>query len=299
MPKKYLVYSFFITLITSISINSTGRNFDNKIAKLTLQDNSVSQIVTILNKLMLEPIAGSMLLSEANAETQKSSHKKYKGMVFIKGGSFEMGDTFGDGKRNELPVHKVIVSDFYLSKTEVTVAEFQSFCNSTGRAMPRQPAWNYEDHPVVSVSWHDANAYCKWIGAKLPTEAEWEYAARNGGEKVKYPNGNKLTNNDANFIGVSGIDQWTKTSPVASFAPNKLGIYDMAGNVSEWCADWYDEDYYRRSPKNDPTGPSVGRERVLRGGSWLLGETALRTTYRNHNVPTMKHNRVIGFRYAR
>ena len=130
------------------------------------------------------------------------------------------------------------------------------------------PNWKEVTHPIVKVTWHEAEAYCKWAGGRLPTEAEWEYAARGGKEGLKYPWGNGVTHDDANFAGTGGRDNRKNTAPVESFPPNGYGLYDMAGNVWEWVADWYDEDYYESlpedSPSLDPLGPSTSRKvRVL------------------------------------
>jgi formylglycine-generating enzyme required for sulfatase activity len=221
-------------------------------------------------------------------------------MIFIQGGMFEMGDGFEDGGKDERPVHQVWVADFYMDATEVTVAQFRAFCEVTGHRMPRQPDWSKDDHPVVFVSWKDAITYAEWMGKRLPTEAEWEYAARNRGKEVKYPNGNTLTSRDANYYnpGSPAEDGYLHTAPVGSFPPNELGLYDMAGNVWEWCADWYDAGYYSKSPHRNPTGPAGGMYRVVRGGSWWSTTPELcRAANRNRNRPSAK-GKVIGFRCA-
>jgi len=154
------------------------------------------------------------------------------------------------------------------------------------------PKTGFEDHPVLEVSWYGARAFSGWVGGRLPTEAEWEYAARAGGQNLKYPNGDTLTHDDANFSGTGGRDQWTETSPVGSFAPNPLGLYDMAGNVWEWCADWFDAEYYGtfNSTARNPKGPDSGTQRVLRGGSWNVNPYYLRCANRSWNVPTSRLN---------
>jgi len=171
---------------------------------------------------------------------------------------------------------------------------------------------------MIEVSWYGAVAFCNWlsrkagleevydegtweadfskVGYRLPTEAEWEYAARAGGKEIKYPNGNSLTHDDANYDGTGGRDRWWRTSPVGSFPPNELGLYDMAGNVWEWCNDWYDSGYYSRSPVDNPTGPSSGTyHKVHRGGSWGDGPWDCRTAYRGGYAPVYARN-VVGFR---
>ena len=164
-----------------------------------------------------------------------------------------------------------------------------------------------ENHPVVCVSWNDVVAFAEWLSKKsgysfrLPTEAEWEYACRNGGKKIEYgtSTGN-LTYDLADYIftGNGGRDKWKYTAPVGSFLPNELGIYDMSGNVWEWCEDWYDKNYYGRSPKNNPQGPKNGKYRVLRGGSWSDVPRDMRCANRNWDYPAYR-SLDYGFRLVR
>jgi len=226
-------------------------------------------------------------------------------MVFVPAGSFMMGSNEGDS--DEKPIHHVYMDGFYMDKYEVTVAQFRAFCNETGRKMPDQPAWNEDDHPVVNVTWDDAAAYAEWAGKRLPTEAEWEYAAREGGKDVRFGNGKDIADpNEINFDGrsqykksysISGV-YCERTTPVASFAPNALGMYDMSGNVWEWCADWYDENYYKKSPERNPKGPSSGQLRVLRGGSWGSEPRGLRCADRYGYSPVNWYY-FLGFRCVR
>lgn len=158
---------------------------------------------------------------------------------------------------------------------------------------------NAPNQPVVGVNWNDAKAFADWAGERLPTEAEWEKADRGGLVGKKYPWGDTLTNNDANFGGAGGKDKWDGTAPVGSFAPNGYGLYDMAGNVWEWCADWYDGNYYANSPKSNPTGPSSGQYKVLRGGSCDSSDDYMRTAYRNYSDPgSTEYYLSFGFRCA-
>ena len=194
-------------------------------------------------------------------------------MMLIPAGEFQMGSPEGGGNDNERPQHIVFLDAFYIDKYEVTNAQYKMFMDATGHKAPYywdDPKYNAPNQPVVGVTWDDANAYAEWVGARLPTEAEWEKSARGGLVGKKYPWGDDITHNDANYSGTGGKDQWEQTSPVGSFAPNGYGLYDMAGNVLEWCADWYDQNYYATSPKSNPTGPSSGSSRVVRGGSWYL-----------------------------
>ena len=212
--------------------------------------------------------------------------------VWIPPGEFWMGATPGDTEAgtDEKPRHRVrITKGFWLGKTPVTVAAYKRFAREKGRAMPPapdfNPNWSKEDHPVVRVTWGDALAYCEWAGCRLPNEAQWEYAARGGKDGLKYPWGNEITPENANYAE----SKWKGTSPVRSYAANAWGLYDMAGNVWEWLADWYDKDYYRIHPSDkpaeDPRGPQSGTMRVLRGGSFDNVTGVLRAANRFRHVP--------------
>lgn len=150
------------------------------------------------------------------------------------------------------------------------------------------------DHPVNGVNWNHAKSYCEWSGGRLPTEAEWEYAARGGREAEKYPWGNQWVCGKANFCDSNCGESWKDgtcndgykgTGRVGSYDPNGYGLYDMAGNVFEWCSDWYGEKYYGSSPSSNPHGPSTGAYRVLRCGSRFDGPRFLRSTYRFDGSP--------------
>ncbi len=217
------------------------------------------------------------------------------GMVLIKGGTFSMGDA--DGGRDEIPVTKVKLSDFYIDKYEVTVAEFRKFCAQTGTNMPSQPSWNDDNHPVVNVSFEMAEAYAKWAGKRLPTEAEWEYAAKGGKSTVNFIWSGTDHRNYANYTGTGEKDNFENTSPVGSFAPNGYGLYDMTGNVREWCSDWYFEKYPGGEVAN-PKGPLQGKRKVVRGGSWNYEARYLDVSNRDKSTP---NNKVydLGFRCAK
>jgi formylglycine-generating enzyme required for sulfatase activity len=198
--------------------------------------------------------------------------------TWIEPGEFWMGAAPDDteAEADEKPRHRVrITMGFWLGETPVTVASYKRFAQDKGRKMPPAPdfnsEWNKDDHPVVSVTWDDATAYCEWAGGRLPTEAEWEYAARGGKDGLKYPWGNEITPQNANYSG----SKRKGTSPVHSYPPNAWGLYDMAGNVWEWIADWYGKDYYAsltsHTPPENPRGPQSGTVRVLRGGSFGSG----------------------------
>ena len=151
------------------------------------------------------------------------------------------------------------------------------------------------------MTWNDATAYAKWAGKRLPTEGEREYAARGGLVGKRYPWGDEITHDDANYAGTGGKDKWEGwpnggTAPVGSFVANGYGLYDMAGNVWEWCQDWYGSDYYSKSPAKNPPGPGTGSYRVLRGGSWNLSSNSLRVAYRYNYTPTDRNLTGLGFR---
>lgn len=209
---------------------------------------------------VIKPQKGAATKPQTGAASYTDSMK----MVFVKGGCFQMGDTFGDGEPNEKPVHEVCVDDFYMAETEVTQKQWKD-------VMGNNPSYskNCDKCPVDTVSWNDAQKYITGLNSKagktyrLPTEAEWEYAARSGGKKEKYAGGN-----DVNSVAWYESNSGKRTHPVKQKKPNGLGLYDMSGNVREWVQDWYDVDYYKSSPKNNPQNANSGIFRALRGGSW-------------------------------
>ena len=224
--------------------------------------------------------------------TEETKKNKYPGMVFVKGGWYEMGSNNGDD--NEKPVHRVWVDDYYIGKYEVTFAEYDKFCEATGRKKPSDNGWGRGNRPVINVSWHDAKAYCEWKGGRLPTEAEWEYAAKGGANSrgYKYSGSNDI----GSIVWYSG-NSGSKIHPVGSKSPNELGIYDMSGNVWEWCNDWYGKNYYSNSPDRNPQGPSSGKYRILRGGSWDDNTNNCRSANRDDVNPYLS-NGDLGFRFA-
>jgi formylglycine-generating enzyme required for sulfatase activity len=236
---------------------------------------------------------------------RQSVEKSIDKMIFVKGGIFKMGGYDRDWQK---PIHEVYVDDFYIGKYEVTYKEYLEFLNSKGvssngsyngeiwiviahKYCPisykndsyyfknkyytdyESGSFNFERNfyadnencPVAFVTWYGAKAYCEWKGGRLPTEAEWEYAARGGNKSKRYKySGSNNLNDVAWYYSNSGL----KTHEVGTKQPNELGIYDMSGNVGEWCSDWFNYHYYKNSPKNNPQGPSYGKyNHVLRGGA--------------------------------
>ncbi len=219
-------------------------------------------------------------------------------MVFVKGGTFQMGCTSeqSDCDDDEKPAHTVTVDDFYIGKYEVTQKQWKEI-------MGNNPShFKGDDLPVEKVSWKKVQKFISKLNEKtglhyrLPTEAEWEYAARGGVETIH-------ESSNAQYAGSNNIDAvawyWNnsghETHPVGTKQPNKLGIYDMSGNVWEWCSDWYDENYYGNSPQNNPQGPSSGTYRVYRGGSWRHYARYCRVAARSNVIPAHRDD-YLGFR---
>ena len=271
-------------------------------------------------------------------------------MVTVQGGSFDMGSN--NVNSDETPLHKVTISSFKMSKCEVTVAEFAAFINATGYRTDAEKSdssmvfcggvnswkqtgsvtWRDDEEghrrnnkdwnkPVVHVSWNDAIAYCQWLShqtgktCRLPTEAEWEYAAGNGSKHTTYSWGNyapgkndRVANvrdetihpkygrwEDPKFTGYN--DGYFFAAPVGSYAPNDFGLYDMSGNVWEWCNDLYDQNYYATSPVTDPQGASKSDYHVIRGGGWRNDQNGCRVAFRGNRLPN-SHRGSVGFRVA-
>jgi len=245
-------------------------------------------------------------------------------MVYVPAGEFEMGSTEDEvdaalalcneyhsdceGFEDEQPAHTVALGAFWIDRTEVTNGQY-ALCVAAGACDPPSDSGSstrdsyygnaaYADYPVIYVTWHKAEAYCEWAGGRLPTEAEWEYAAR-GPEGYIYPWGNDAPDCDkANCGGFSGCVG--DTAAVGSYPAGAswVSAQDLAGNVWEWTADWYDADYYSRSPSENPTGPSSGGYKVVRGGAWLSSPDGVRTACRFGDTPSVsRYHR--GFRCAR
>jgi formylglycine-generating enzyme len=259
--------------------------------------------------------------------------------VLVAGGTFLMGSETGD--KDEMPVHKVTINRFYMGKNEVTNAQFCQFLNEKGNQSQGGTEWikldgtwnaekcrilqkdnqfsvesGFDNYPVIYISWDAAVAYCQWLRDKtgklfrLPTEAEWEFAAGNGAKHTKYSWGNSepsatkggnVADEDLKkafpkweiFTGYS--DGFVINAPVRSFAANDFGLYDMTGNVWEWCSDW--KDVYKKREEINPTGAPTGTKRVIRGGGWLGSPEACRVADRYSDTPEHRGHSM-GFRVA-
>ena len=258
-------------------------------------------------------------------------------MALIPAGVFRMGSH--DQAPDEAPVHEVAVGSFWIDRREVTLGEFGAFIAATryrteaerfgwsevfdrvrgewtrvDRADWRHPegpgSSGAPEEPVSQVSWNDAQSFARWAGKRLPTEAEWEYTARGGlagrtyawGDELR-PGGRLMANWWQGVFPArdTGEDGYRGRAPVGRFPPNGYGLYDVIGNVWEWCAHWYGPAYYRGSPRRDPRGPASGKERVMRGGSWMCSEnfcSNYRVASRSRATPDSGLNNV-GFRCAR
>jgi formylglycine-generating enzyme required for sulfatase activity len=247
-------------------------------------------------------VAGEETTTEARLEdigppppgTVRQGPKDGLEYVWIPPGTFMMGCSPGDNECFdwEKPAHQVTITrGFWIGQTPVTVGAYKRFAGATGRQMPGAPSfnngWTNENMPIVNVDWNDAQAYCGWMGGRLPTEAEWEYAARGGNTEARYGPIDEVAWYSNNSGG--------QTHDVAQKRANGFGLYDMLGNVWEWVNDWYDQNYYQSSPSQDPPGPTGGQFRVLRGGSWVFNPRVVRVSSRDGVVPAYRSDRV-GFR---
>lgn len=245
------------------------------------------------------------------AFTDSASGMKF---VPVPGGCFLMGDTFGDGQGDEKPAHDVCLDGFFMAKYEVTNAQYRKFRPDHSSGAYEGNSLDGDNQPVANVSWYDAVEYARWLSAKsgriyrLPTEAEWEYAARAGAKGRNFwdddPDGPCRSANGADLTAKSQWPAWTTTNcndrfrvaaPVGSFKANAFGLNDMMGNAWEWTNDWYDAEYYFTSPKKNPQGPRVGSLRIPRGGGWGNASECVRVSDRNGFDPDF-HILFLGFR---
>jgi formylglycine-generating enzyme required for sulfatase activity len=285
-------------------------------------------------KYRLSPLLLLSLLAASPATQPATAPTSRDGMVRIPGGTFQMGTD--DSFPYEGPVHEVTLKPYWMDKTEVTVAQFEQFVKATGYVTeaekfgwsgvfdPARQEWTKgdgaswrhpdgpqsaakPDEPVVHVSHADCLAYAKWAGKRLPTEAEFEFAARGGLAGKRYAWGDELNPDGKHLTNVwQGVfprndraeDKFPNRAPVGSFPPNGYGLLDITGNVWEWTADYFSPTYYKESPKDNPKGPDKGTEYVIRGGSWLCSDnycTGYRVASRMQTAPDSGLNN-LGFR---
>lgn len=240
-----------------------------------------------------------------------------EGIIFVEGGTFQMGSNDGDSDEN--PVRTEKVNDFYIGMYEVTFDEYDAFCDDWNRKRPSDNGWGRGNRPVIYVTWRDAIEYCIWRtwkerlngcyttygtkvtcdfsanGYRLPTEAEWEYAAKGGNQSMGYI---YAGSNSADSIGWYEDNSGGQSHLVGQKQANELGLYDMSGNVSEWCWDWYKTTAYAIYYVSDQKGPASGKYKVLRSGCLYDSVDNLRTANRLRNVPNVMHSGS-GFRIAR
>ena len=231
-------------------------------------------------------ILAALLVSAFSLSAQTKPTIK---LASIPAGTFMMGSPASEVDRSDNESqHEVSLSAFKMSAYEVTFAQYDAFCEVTKREKPSDEGWGRGKRPVINVSWDDATAFAKWMGCRLPTEAEWEYACR-AGSTAPFHTGENLKTNQANY----NYDHDTSTLAVASFAANVWGLYDMHGNVWEWCRDWRGD--YPSTSQSNPTGPTEGSDRVGRGGSWDDDALDCRAAYRYDCAPDFRDS-YIGFR---
>jgi formylglycine-generating enzyme required for sulfatase activity len=219
--------------------------------------------------------------------------------VEIPGGSFMMGSPEDEPEREfDEPQYYISISPFKMSKYEITFNQYDAFCDATGKKKPEDEGWGRGNRPVINVTWNEANDFAVWAGCRLPTEAEWEYACRAGTASPFYT-GNNITTNQVNYNGNRPYhiypkgDDRQRTLPVGSFQPNPWGLYDMHGNVAEWCSDWFSRKYV--PPAKNPKGPQTGTYKIIRGGSWCLHAYMARSAKRDNDLPYFGYSSV-GFR---
>jgi formylglycine-generating enzyme required for sulfatase activity len=287
-------------------LTTSLNGYQTVINKVKVKENDVVSIKVVLEK-------------EQEATKPKNVVSGNADMVFVAGGTYSMGSN--DGEDREKPVHSVTVSDFYIGRYEVTVAEFKEFIDATSYKTDAEKngySWIYDgswetkngvtwkddikgkvrsrsdySHPVIHISWNDATSYCEWAGGRLPTEAEWEYAARGGNKSEGY---NYSGSNDIGSVAWYSNNSDSKTHLAGGKQANELGVYDMSGNVWEWCIDWYGD--YSSSAQTNPKGLTSGSRRVYRGGCWRGGASDCRVANRDLRSPGICDG-YLGFRFCR
>jgi iron(II)-dependent oxidoreductase len=273
-------------------------------------DKKLRELLTAIDTLMSIPQKSKFGLDEYKRVETKEGFP-HAGMVLIPGGRFHMGSKKWKYSK---PIHEVSLDSFYMDIHPVTVKLYRKYLENTNYDEPQhwEAQCQHPQRPVVCVSWYDATKYAAWAGKRLPTEAEWEYAARGGLEGKDYPWGNSSTGGKANvwksylFSGWRTWDNlptWNSANKnmidVGKYQPNGYGLFDMAGNVWEWCADWYAKDYYKNSPDVNPQGSNEGRYRIVRGGSFAEGGIISTCWFRISYSPDNNKHPALGFRCAK
>jgi formylglycine-generating enzyme required for sulfatase activity len=303
---KYLVLLFLAFIVVIIVILQVGIRRSGTPQDIRIRTESEDQGYEPMAK-KVQRAKEELALAEREVEQASLSiHPAFESMVFIPAGEFTLG--YGPGLNNEKPERRVSLKGFFMDVYEVTFAQYYAFVRATGHRKPRLagylgvesadlPYLLKPDSPVVGVSWYDAADYCAWKGKRLPTEAEWEKAAKGTGRQ-RWPWGDEELPKRANLQGTH--DGFDGTVAVDRFKEDvsPYGVYGMAGNVMEWTQDWYDEVYYEALPASDPPGPPSGQERVIRGASWHDSIQRARTTARFKAFPEYR-DVTIGFRCAR
>ena len=256
-----------------------------------------------MTKTILKSVATLLIVLLISGSKSKTSVKPVIEWVKIPVGTFYMGSEENvAGIPNDETLHRVQMKPFKMSKYEITFAQYDAFCDATGRQKPDDEGWGRGNRPVINISWYDAKAFAEWMGCELPTEAQWEYACR-AGTTTPFNTGSNLTTEQANYNGNYPYENYPKgifrgkTLPVGSFAPNAWGLYDMHGNVWEWCNDWYNGDYLKPAHWNSDNSKE-GACKVIRGGSWNLYAKYCRSAYRNYIRPDFRFD-YIGFRVVK
>lgn len=292
------------------------------------------RISVIALALLVQLTSAGICLAASDREGAPAGLNEAENMILVPEGDFFMGSQGEKYPEDEQPRHKVHVSAFYIDRHEVSNSEFVSFLNSVSSTtapdvinqwivvrddieVPQREQWfpaeitrkgsiyaaisSFENSPVLTVSWYGADAYCRWKGGRLPTEAEWEKAARGGLDGYEFPWGSQIP---TRYSGVNFGRRWSDnalpapTSAVSDNTVNGYGISGMAGSAAEWCSDWYSPRFYRESPARDPKGPGSGQKKVLRGGSWASPALGLRVALRGAERPGSNSNSA-GFRCVR
>ena len=272
----------------------------------TLEKENVPALIEIIKDqdLVIDNLENQINSLENQLPTEISV-KAPENMQYIPAGECYIGDPFKEGDKDEQPVKSVFIDAFYMDTHEVTVSEYKNFLSETNHLKPNwEKIRQYsptDQHPILHITWHDAMAYAKWEEKRLPTEVEWEYAARGGLTNQRYPWGNNINSKHVNYKRQIG-----KTVKVGSYPPNNYGLHDISGNVAEWCLDGYDQSFYIRLARKNPFADGniqdviqrmnqIRTFRIIRGGSWHSDENDLRVANRNYRAPS-DADRYSGFR---